>query len=54
MDESSPAPDTSSPRDEPPSAPELDRAVAVMMANVDRLDELALDGVEPATTFGWR
>ena len=36
------------------SSPELDAAVAVMMASVDRLDELGLEAVEPATTFGWR
>ena len=35
------------------SSPEMDRAVATMLASVDRLDELGLDGVEPATTFGW-
>ena len=44
---SSPSPDGEA------SSPEMDRAVAAMLANVDRLDELGLDGVEPATTFGW-
>ncbi len=34
-------------------SPELERAVAAMVANVDRLDELGLETVEPATTFGW-
>ena len=35
------------------SSPELEQAVAAMIETVDRLDELGLEAVEPATTFGW-
>jgi hypothetical protein len=41
------------PPDAKASSPEMDRAVATMLVSVDRLDELGLDGIEPATTFGW-
>lgn len=44
---------SSPPPDAEASSPEMDRAVAAMLASVDRLDELGLEGVEPATTFGW-
>ena len=32
---------------------ELERAIAAMIENVDRLDGLDLEATEPATTFGW-
>ena len=31
-----------------------DQAIAAMRESIRRLDELGLDDVEPATTFGWR
>ena len=29
-------------------------SAAAMLQGIDRLDELGLEAVEPATTFGWR
>lgn len=40
------------PEDEGPDE-ELERSVEAMVARIARLDELGLDGVEPATTFGF-
>ncbi len=32
---------------------EQDQAIAFMRESIKRLEELGLDDVEPATTFGW-
>ena len=32
---------------------QADRGLAALLASIDRLDDLELEAVEPATTFGW-